>query len=225
MWDRQGSADDTNLQSLPGRACGYNKKGTPFIVTCKRSYENYEKYWMHDDCVQRVEEATDAERLRLDGKMKGIETQRKESAGEGEDTEHKTKLGVSAVFAGPCGTSDGTGVRVTKRKMGKEEDDKWVLYREEFDTLEQANLYLKKHGCRQKHTFKRNDSGFILSSTTKTKSVLSYDTTISEMEGWAKTATFDIRGGKTKASRMYVCYKDIADARSVVYIVRIIQKI
>lgn len=103
-------------------------------------------------------------------------------------------------------------------------DKEWELIMQEFDTLEHANNLLHQHGCRRKKTFKRTDDGFIQSTTTKKMAVLSYSAILDEMKGWSKVSTFDVRKERDTHSRMFVCYKDLTDKESVVYIVRIIKK-
>ena len=117
--------------------------------------------------------------------------------------------------------------KVTKTDIKNKINDKdWSLYAEEFDTLEEANNFLKKHGATQKKSFNYDKSGlFKRSSTTKSRSILDYQETLAESKGWGKTSLFDVRKYNGKAARrMIVCYRDITDPKSAVYMVRVIKK-
>ena len=75
--------------------------------------------------------------------------------------------------------------------------------------------------------FQNNNSdedGFILSTTTKKKEKLLYDNVHKEMTSWTTTSTFDVKknGDRKSYGRMIVCYRDINDVNSAVFIVRII---
>ena len=117
--------------------------------------------------------------------------------------------------------------KISKADIKNKINDKdWELYTQEFDTLDDANNFLKKHGARQKKSFKYDESGsFKLSSTTKQLSILDYEETIAEIKGWGKKSLFDIRKNNDKPNgTMIVCYKDTANAESAVYIVRVLKK-
>lgn len=45
LWDRKGGKDDTNLQSLLGRAMGYGKSTRTIVYTSKETVENYLGFW------------------------------------------------------------------------------------------------------------------------------------------------------------------------------------
>lgn len=102
----------------------------------------------------------------------------------------------------------------------------WSLIENEFDSLEEANKLLQTYGCRSKkyNSFKRNEYGFILSSTTKDLSVLQYDNVKKEMKNWKHTSTLDIRNNKKCCGRLFVVYKDLNDNKSVKFLVRIAKK-
>ena len=112
-----------------------------------------------------------------------------------------------------------------KKPVSNNEDDElWELITQTFDSIERANEFLKQHNCRQKHTFKRDNNGFILSTTTKSSTVLSYDNVEKEISTWKKKSGFDLKPETTTASRMIVAYKEINDLTTDTYIVRIITK-
>jgi len=100
----------------------------------------------------------------------------------------------------------------------------WELIKDEFDSLDEANTLLAEHNCRRKIIFKKNDDGFILSTTTKKLSVLKYDAVIEEAAGWTNTSLFDTRTNKESYSRLITAYTDLADIDSTKFLVRIITK-
>ena len=105
------------------------------------------------------------------------------------------------------------------------ESSNWTLITDEFNNLEDANNYLKQYKCRRKNTFKRDENNFILSSTTKKLKKLLYSDVKKEMQGWSALSLFDItKSSKEVYGRIIVCYKDLLDITSDIYIVRIIQK-
>jgi len=118
---------------------------------------------------------------------------------------------------------------VTKADVARaayfDEEKEWKLIEKDCYTLEEANALLATHKCRLKRTVKVDKDGFIVSSTTKKSGKLSYDDVKAEMSRWRKTATFDPDDDTTQAGRMFICYKDITDINSVVFIVRIIKRI
>jgi hypothetical protein len=102
---------------------------------------------------------------------------------------------------------------------------------EEFTNLDEINKFFKDNGCakacRKISTFKRNDDGFIMSSTTKKLSVLLYSQTKCEMESWNKGSWIGTKKSTRRSmayGRMTVTYKDIGNINTVVYIARILKK-
>lgn len=94
----------------------------------------------------------------------------------------------------------------------------------QFDNLEDANSCLLQYNCRKKSekSLKKNQDGFILSTTTKKLSILQYDDVKEEMESWTTLSTLDTRkGNKDVYSRMFIAYEDTSNIESVKYLVRI----
>ena len=101
------------------------------------------------------------------------------------------------------------------------------LHTTEFTTLVDATKFMRGLGAQGKteKSLERNEAGFILSSTTGKKGVLSYSAVMKEMSAWSKTSNFDVKKeqqSKKPSGRLYICYKDIADASSVVFIPRVL---
>jgi hypothetical protein len=106
-----------------------------------------------------------------------------------------------------------------------EKDNEYVLTQEEFDTLEEANDFLIENGFNKSR--ERNvdpkDARFVLSSVTDNLERLSYDKVIERQRGWSKTSNLADVVRKGKGRRLYVCYRDLNDPASIVYIVRIVK--
>jgi len=144
-------------------------------------------------------------------------------------TEYETQSREIAKIAfkkvNETGIEEGTAL-VTNVEVKNTLYKEWQVINREFDRLEDASELLKKYGCNGKtaKSLKKNDTGFILSSTTKRASVLKYDDVKKEMESLAPLSTFDTRTDKNSYGRVFVAYKDINDKESVKYLVRIAVK-
>ena len=69
LYDRCGGKDDTNLQSLLGRACGYEKSKRTIVFTSMETVGNYLKFW-RDIATAPTIRGEDAKAL--SGKMAGV---------------------------------------------------------------------------------------------------------------------------------------------------------
>jgi hypothetical protein len=79
LHDRASAKDDTNLQSLLGRACGYGKSTKTHIFTTKSTVTNWLEVW-EKLCPRTGTYIPDREAKTLDGKMAGLKA-RDASAG------------------------------------------------------------------------------------------------------------------------------------------------
>ncbi len=97
---------------------------------------------------------------------------------------------------------------------------------EEFKTREEANEFLSTNGCNRnyKNNTDPSDDRFVMESTTKKLARMTYDQVMKDLSGFAKSSGFDLRGKARQAGRMYICYRDLNDPDSVVYITRIVKK-
>ena len=114
-----------------------------------------------------------------------------------------------------------------KAAQNFEVESKFELHTREFNTFQDAVKFMRGLNAQGKteKSLERNEAGFILSSTTSEKSVLSYDAITREMSSWSKTSNFDVKKKeKTEkvAGRLYICYRDTTDASSVVFIPRVL---
>jgi hypothetical protein len=103
-------------------------------------------------------------------------------------------------------------------------DDMYDLIEGEFATVDEANSFLATHNCAKTRKQTPTKDGFYETSTTAKKHVREYLHIKQEISVWNKYSNFDIKKQPTYASRTYICYKDLADNTSVVYIVRILIK-
>jgi hypothetical protein len=112
------------------------------------------------------------------------------------------------------------------RDAANYEDEKNLeLIIREFNTLEESNNFLVSNGCRRKYKLNRDleDERFIVDSTTKQLSRMSYEQVMKDLSGMSKSSGFDISNLKSQAGRTYICYRDINDPTSIVYITRIVK--
>ena len=121
-------------------------------------------------------------------------------------------------------------VSVGKKELNEAQnfrtESEWDLFTGEFTTLKEANEFVKSFGARGKTDKSlKKDGEFYTSSTTKIAKVLDYATTKSEMSSLSKLSNLDVKENKSGiCSRMYICYKDMSDPSSVVFICRVIKK-
>ena len=73
LYDRMGNKDDTNLQSLLGRACGYGKSSRTIIYTSEQTVKNYIGCWRELCANPRFGPKLEGIPLtKIDKKMSGI---------------------------------------------------------------------------------------------------------------------------------------------------------
>lgn len=72
LYDRVGGKDDTNMQSLLGRACGYGKSERTVVYTSRSTVSNYQSLW-RDVCLgEKPDDSIPIEPGKLDGKMAAV---------------------------------------------------------------------------------------------------------------------------------------------------------
>ncbi len=114
------------------------------------------------------------------------------------------------------------GAKEVKDAQNFEADAEWDFFQGEFDTLDAANKFLKCNGGRgnsEKTLSKDKQGAFFKSSTSGESTILHYDTVKKEMAGWSKLSNLNANTKKATA-RMYICYKNLEDPASIVYICR-----
>jgi hypothetical protein len=111
----------------------------------------------------------------------------------------------------------------------------WELHKEEFPTLEASKDFINrlraKHGLtcnggKSLKTMQKDMEGaFFKDSVTTKKAVMSYDAVMEAMSNWSKLSAFDVRKSSTSVhSHTWVCYKNLADPDSIVFITRVLER-
>lgn len=202
VWDRLSGKDDTNLQSLLGRACGYDKSTRTVIYACKQTVENYSGFWRELCSNPSFPPVLTGVPVSVAKKMTGVGARR--AAGGG--VEFFAARGV----ADPSGAA--TAAAPARQKAN---DDDFAHEFKEFKTFEEAKAWGKN--IRRPEL---DEHGFFKSKATGGDEKLPYATILALCTG-KKTAQMPLPKEVGKSShRLYACYKDMADNKSVVFIVR-----
>lgn len=100
------------------------------------------------------------------------------------------------------------------------------VYVEEFNSRETANEFLAENGCRRNNRDNRDatDGRFMIESTTGSAKRMSYEEVMRDLSGFAKSSGFDLGGTARQAGRTYICYRNINEPSSIVFITRIVKK-
>ena len=212
LWDRAGGKDDTNLQSLLGRGCGYGKSQSTVIYTSGQTVQNYLTFWQ-EVIAGAPPPPTKIPISKLDKKMAGTRVERG-----GAGVSLFTGRGLSTPAGGVSGSSGGSGGSSSSREVANE--DNFTSEWREFPTFEAAKTWGK--------SFHRPtlENGYYHSSTTGKKGVIPYAAVIA-LKGGKKTANMPsekMEVGDVRY-RLYTCYRDVADPASVVFVVRCLTKI
>ena len=213
LWDRVSGKDDTNLQSLLGRACGYGKSKSTVVYTSQQTVTNYLTFWKEVIGGGRPEGGEDAELL--DKKMPGTRV----SAGIGGTVVRATSTHATPAGTGLTGGGGGGGGGSESPTRVKKNEDDYSSEVREFASFAEA-----KEWATRIHLPKTVD-GFYQTSTTGKPRTLRYDEVVAFSNG-KKTAGLpsNIEAGKS-VSRLSVGYRDLSDPTSAVFIVRRITRI
>lgn len=220
LHDRISAKEDTALQSLLGRACGYGKSARTHVFAQKQAVENYFAHWKELCSNPKAPRIVAIPVSKIANKMTGIVASRQGGA-----TTVGTASSVATPYAAASGSggggggggssdsgSDGTPARE------KANEDNFSSDWKEFVSFELAKAWGKGiHKCKESE----EKPGFLNSSTSKRPTVLRYDE-VMVMKGGKKTA--NLPWNKLKVGdfthRCYVGYKDMSDPASAVFIVR-----
>jgi hypothetical protein len=132
LYDRVGSGDATNLQSLLGRACGYGKSSRTIVFTSRSTVDNYLRLW-RELCASKdfPVEGDDDILSKAKNRMPGVTTT---STGE------TTKLVATKSHATPLGSGLGIATEeedAASAKTRYNDDDYEVVWSQEFRTVEE----------------------------------------------------------------------------------------
>ena len=128
LYDRVGTGDATNLQSLLGRACGYGKSTRTVVFTSRSTVENYLTLWR--ELCACMDVSTEGDFSRFKNRMPSVTT----AVG-------ATKLVTTAGHASPLGAGVGAATAEEAAASAKTEfndDDFTVEWSPVFRTIEEA---------------------------------------------------------------------------------------
>jgi hypothetical protein len=157
LWDRLGKKDDTNLQSLLGRACGYGKNKRTIIYASQSTTENYILFWRELCSSVKAEPIIgDMTASELRGKMPGVAAHRAATGG-------GTCLSSSVTAAAPMSVAATASSRASNTACES--------HLEEFLSMDSLNerwseLYYEKNGIKPPHsqrTPRQNDGVYVCS--------------------------------------------------------------
>jgi len=117
---------------------------------------------------------------------------------------------------------------VLKRASLFDAERKWRLAMNEFDTFAEAKAFVLSKGGGSPKKREIDDDGFIWCGLTKKATgPMLYDDVLTGMRGWSKTSNLDPdrAPARTFHSHLYVCYRDLEDPDSAVFLVRSIQRV
>lgn len=219
LWDRLSGKDDTNLQSLLGRACGYGKSDRTIVYAARQTVENYLRFWKELCANPRFPPALEGvPASKLVKRMPLLKTR---AGGMASSSRHAAPL--SAASGGAVGEADGGAAGggsdedAPARKKANEDDFEHSY--KEHTTLEAAKF---KH----MRTPKKDEDGFYLTSTSSSPQKQPYAAVITICTG-KKTSNLpwgSLAVGES-VNRLYVGYKDIAKPDTVVFIVRTLTRL
>jgi hypothetical protein len=128
MYDRIGGKDDTNLQSLPGRAAGYGKSERTIIYTSKQTINNYLECWRELCSNTKASLQYNIPVSHLNRKMVGIH------AKNGMNGKKSAELSVEGGFQTPIGQ---TNKDVSEKTKSGDE----IVIEELFETPKEAKKW------------------------------------------------------------------------------------
>lgn len=150
MYDRVGGSDSTNLQSLLGRSCGYDKSRRTVIFASKTTVDKYLKLW-RDICRDHPMVVTDIPITALKSQMPGVAAKKNNGA---------VALAAAPALASPLGSGAAQGAP-PRRPRGPPPDDSVfdVAWSAEFRTEAEARAAGGKQLTRDENGFYKNRMG------------------------------------------------------------------
>ena len=210
LWDRLGGnvgGDNARLQSLLGRACGYGKSQRTVVYTSTETVNRYLSFWK-ELCrtISATKTTSEFRAVDLHYRMPGVVA----VSAAGGSARVAPLLGVS----NPTAETAANAIAPTAGKVEVNQDNYAVEWKE-FKTFADVKAYAPRV-----QEPKTDEEDFYLSSTTSKLKRLSYGD-VKSLLGGKKTAGFDVRDMKVGGVRstMYVCYRDLHDRNSVVFVV------
>jgi hypothetical protein len=214
LWDRVGGKDDTNLQSLLGRACGYGKSTDTTVYASDQTVSNYLGFWKELCSNPAFSAELDVPPTVVRDKMPGIKSDASTDGG--------CIVRTATTHATPFNTAVTTGGNSSHEEEARPErevvnEDNFACEWREFASLEEARKWAPGVGKK----LKMDDDGFLLTSIRVKAEKLRYDDVV-RRQGGKKTANANVSAMKVGSvnHRLYVGYKDEHDPTTAVFIVR-----
>ena len=220
LFDRLGLNDSTNLQSLIGRACGYDKSQNTIVFACEKTVAMYNDMW-RELCSNKAfpVEVANIPVTRVNRKMPHVKAV---ASGSG------IKLGTTASHASPLGFGIGAIAGGGARVAHGSEDDFEMEWFEDTD-FERLKTRVREAGIPVTHmTLKgRTKIGdFYTSAIEKQKTRVTPYAAMMVAKDAKKTShaqcdNDEIKVGKANCrKKLFVAYTDMNDASSVVFAVK-----
>lgn len=217
LWDRLTAKDDTSLQSLLGRACGYGKNTRTVVYTSSTTVSNYIRFWRELCSDPRMSPVIPDVPIRsIMNRMVGISA-RNVTGGVLLTPERSVSHPLSDSIAF---TTADIEAESNRRPRQKANEDNFVHTYNTYSSFAEAKAVFRKI-----HTPKMED-GFYLTSTTGKAEKLAYNAVVAICEG-KKTANLPwskLTVGKS-VNRLYVGYRDVTNSASAVFVVRTLTRI
>jgi hypothetical protein len=227
MFDRLGHKDDTNLQSLIGRACGYGKSETTQIFGSITTVRNFVEVWSKVAPTETVFPDIDVSALKR--KMNGVSVVSSGDGGSALKVASSRRLPTGRACGGAgradepaaaAADDEGAAARATLK-----EDDFDHEWSEWFPTEADVLRQWKAWGGRGA-ALKTNDDGFLVCSTTGAAKVVKKEE-IDNFRGGKKTANMPaaskLKAGESNCRR-YVAYRDVTDKSTAEFCVHMIKR-
>jgi len=219
LFDRLGHKDDTNLQSLIGRGCGYGKSKTTHIFGSITTVRNFIEVWSKVAPTETVFNKVAPSALKR--KMPGVTVGATAGGGGGSalSVTPSRRLPTGPACGG-AGRADAEPVAEKRKNASYDQDDYDSIWSPIFATEAELNAWQKANGG-QKTKFATfdDDARFRVCSTRGSAKVVKWEEVATMMAG-KKTANVALSGlnkvGGTRF-RSYVSYTDLADPSTARY--------
>jgi hypothetical protein len=219
LFDRLGHKDDTNLQSLIGRACGYGKSKTTHVFGSITTVRNFIEVWSKVAPTETVFNKVAPSELKR--KMPGVTVSATRGGGGGSalSVTPSRRLPTGPACGG-AGRADPEPVADKRKNASYDQDDYDSVWSPIFATEAELNAWQKTNGG-QKTKFASfdDDARFRVCSTRGSAKIVKWEEVATMMAG-KKTANVALSGLKKVGGnrfRSYVSYTDLADPSSARY--------
>lgn len=216
LFDRIGHKDDTNLQSLIGRACGYGKSTTTHVFGSLATVRHFMDVWSK---VTPTETSfADVKVGALRGKMVGVSVHAMAGGGSSLSVAPTRRIPTGPACGGAGGPDPVPVAPARKKRNDDDFEDEWSPW---FDTEDKCIAWWKAAGGTRCDRLKKNDDGFFICSTTASAKIVKKEEIENYRTSGKKTGggiPVNKESGKP-SFRRYVAYTNVADNTSAVFCV------